>query len=153
MNKTTLGVIFTVLALGAIGAIVAVNSKEDKVPVTPSTVTTSSQPEGHTEETATTTQSSASTNDVLSGTVAMDIQNSAFAKPAIKVKKGTKVVWTNQDRVEHDVAPDSPSDTFSGSKLLSKGESYEFTFDTTGTYTYHCTPHPFMKGTIEVVAE
>jgi Copper binding proteins, plastocyanin/azurin family len=30
--------------------------------------------------------------------------------------------------------------------LLNAGESATFTFDQPGTYTYPCTPHPFMVG-------
>jgi plastocyanin len=28
--------------------------------------------------------------------------------------------------------------------------SYERTFDQAGTFAYHCTPHPFMRGTVIV---
>jgi plastocyanin len=43
------------------------------------------------------------------------------------------------------MSADAPS-----SELLAKGESYSFTFKKAGTYTYHCTPHPYMKGTVVV---
>ena len=36
-------------------------------------------------------------------------------------------------------------------ELLAKVESYSWTFNTVGTYTYHCSPHPYMKGIVEVV--
>jgi plastocyanin len=38
------------------------------------------------------------------------------------------------------------------SGTLATGQSYSHTFDQPGTYTYHCTIHPFMKGTIVVQA-
>jgi plastocyanin len=47
--------------------------------------------------------------------------------------------------------PDSPSETFPGSNgLLSSGQTYSQTFNTAGEYTYHCTPHSFMKGKVIV---
>jgi plastocyanin len=37
------------------------------------------------------------------------------------------------------------------SPLQSSG-TYEHTFEEPGTFDYHCQPHPFMTGTIFVVA-
>jgi plastocyanin len=34
--------------------------------------------------------------------------------------------------------------------MLGAGGSWSYTFTTPGTYTYHCSPHPFMKGTVVV---
>ncbi|HWG90704.1 MAG TPA: multicopper oxidase domain-containing protein [Candidatus Thermoplasmatota archaeon] len=36
--------------------------------------------------------------------------------------------------------------------LLAKGQSWEATFTTLGTFKYHCHPHPFMEGEIVVSA-
>lgn len=69
----------------------------------------------------------------------------------IKVKKGTTVTWTNEDTAKHDVTPDNETDEFKASELFGKGETYSTTLNTVGTYTYFCSPHPYMKGTIEVV--
>lgn len=65
----------------------------------------------------------------------------------ITIKAGESVTWTNEDAVQHNAAADDGA--FEG-PLLSKGESYTFTFNTPGTYPYHCTPHPFMKATVTV---
>lgn len=78
------------------------------------------------------------------------ISNFAYAPKTIKVKVGTKVTWTNNDSVGHDVAADKPSADAPSSELLNKGESYSFTFKKAGTYSYHCTPHPYMRGTVIV---
>lgn len=98
--------------------------------------------------------------------VSMDIKDYKYTKPNIKIKKGTKVTWTNQDAVQHNVmldhgddsnAPhDAPvpdevkPDVFAG-PLLSKGESYSFTFTEASNDPYHCSPHPYMKGSVTVV--
>ncbi len=75
----------------------------------------------------------------------------SFSPASITVKKGATVTWTNQDDVHHDVASDagSPAGGPSGA-LIGKGEQISFTFNTVGTFTYHCTPHPFMHGTVIV---
>lgn len=79
------------------------------------------------------------------------ISNHAYSPATITVKKGTTVTWTNQDFDEHDITPDSPTDDFKQSNLLGRGDSYSVTFNETGTFTYFCTPHPEMIGSVEVV--
>ena len=80
--------------------------------------------------------------------VGIDIVDFKFASAKVTVKKGTSVEWTNKDSVPHTVTgdtggPDSP--------LLARNESYRYTFNQTGVFNYHCKPHPFMKGVVEVV--
>lgn len=70
---------------------------------------------------------------------------------SIKIKKGTTVTWTNQDSAKHDVTPTKETEEFKASELFGKGETYSVTFNTVGTYSYFCSPHPYMKGTIEVI--
>lgn len=68
-----------------------------------------------------------------------------FSPMDVKLSKGTKVNWVNNDSVEHFVNTDShPSHTYylkQNSKLLNKGDSYSLTFDTAGVYPYHCSAH------------
>jgi amicyanin len=79
------------------------------------------------------------------------MQDFEFTPKNLTIKKGTKITWTNKDNARHDVKPDSDyGQAFTPSELMAKDESYSFTFDTPGTYNYHCTPHPYMKATIEV---
>jgi plastocyanin len=72
-----------------------------------------------------------------------------FSPATIKIKKGTKVTWTNQDSVAHTVreadGKDGPK-----SDNLAKGDSYSFTFSEAGTFKYFCSIHPDMKGTVIV---
>jgi amicyanin len=83
-----------------------------------------------------------------SGTVNITISNYTFNPDTLTITAGTKVVWTNQDTVSHTITNDSK---IFGSGFLAKGNTYEFTFDQPGTYDYHCTPHPFMRGKIIVI--
>jgi amicyanin len=84
-------------------------------------------------------------------TAAVMINSFAFAPASLTVKKGTTVTWTNQDDVGHSVTLDSgqPAGGPTG-PLLGKGDRYSFTFKTAGTYHYHCSIHPSMKGSVTV---
>jgi plastocyanin len=75
------------------------------------------------------------------------MRNLAFVPGTIEIQAGTTVEWTNNDPLSHSVTADDGS--FS-SGLIGSGNKWRHTFATPGTYTYHCTPHPFMKGTVVV---
>ncbi len=78
-------------------------------------------------------------------TKTINIQNFAFSPTSLTVKKGTTVVWTNNDSAPHQIK----SATFNSS-ALSNGQTYSFTFDTVGAFPYSCAIHPSMQGTIIV---
>jgi plastocyanin len=79
---------------------------------------------------------------------AVTIKGFAYSPSSITVKKGTTVTWTNQDSVEHNVV--SEQEGGPKSDLLKKGGTFSFTFDKIGTFTYICSVHPQMKGTVTV---
>jgi len=89
--------------------------------------------------------------------VNIEIQNYAFNPGTITVVIGVNntVTWTNQQSgiPYHTVTPYPGDPVVSwGSGQLTTGESYTFTFTVPGTYTYHCSLHTFMKGTVIVIA-
>lgn len=92
----------------------------------------------------------AGSTDTANTSTSIEIKEFAYSPAKVTVKKGTTVTWTNQDSMRHDVNPDNPTEEFEKSSLLAKGESYSVTFNTAGTYSYYCSPHPYMKGTITV---
>ena len=53
------------------------------------------------------------------------------------------MTWTNNEGVQHTVTADD--DSF-GSDALPEGGTFEFTFDTPGTYAYHCRFHGGAEG-------
>lgn len=79
--------------------------------------------------------------------ITIRITNLAFRTPVLHVPAGTRIRWLNGDPLQHSVTSDAK---IFDSGLIDAGKSFERLFDTPGTYTYHCTPHPFMKGTIIV---
>ena len=58
---------------------------------------------------------------------------------------GNRVGWTNNDAIVHRLVSDIPA---FDSGDLAAGASYTFTYTARGTYTYRCSIHPSMVGTI-----
>jgi plastocyanin len=87
--------------------------------------------------------------------VTINLSNSQFEPRDLKIKKGTKITWVNDDSVDHYINTDShPAHTYfldQNSRALKKGDSYSVTFDIAGIYPYHCSAHEAtMKGNILV---
>ncbi len=75
------------------------------------------------------------------------IDNFSFTPPTLTVPVGTRVTWTNRDDIPHNVVNDDA--TFK-SKVLDTDDQFSFTFSKPGTYSYFCSIHPKMKGTVVV---
>ncbi len=75
------------------------------------------------------------------------ITDFAFSPATLTVAVGDTVTWTNQDTAAHTVTADDG--TFDSGRLAT-GETFTETFDTAGTYAYHCTMHPGMVAEIVV---
>lgn len=78
----------------------------------------------------------------------VSITSSGFQPTLLTVKAGTTVTWTNSDSAAESVASDTANLFDSGS--LAAGATYQFTFSQTGTFTYHSTTNPALKGTVVV---
>ena len=74
------------------------------------------------------------------------IDNFTFTPAALTVKVGTTVTWKNHDDIPHTVVS---AGKFK-SKALDTDDSFSFTFTGAGDYTYFCSLHPHMTGTIKV---
>ena len=75
------------------------------------------------------------------------IKDYAFSPSTLTIQKGANVTWRNDDSVQHQITSDSQA--FS-SPLFGTGGTYTYQFNTTGTFPYHCSIHPSMKGTVVV---
>lgn len=83
-------------------------------------------------------------------TVEVAIREYKFEPAELKIKVGTTVKWTNQEkRTSHSVLFTGPAG-FESERMF-PGESWQRTFDKPGSHAYTCGPHPEMKGRIEVV--
>jgi len=77
----------------------------------------------------------------------VNVQAFVFDSAEITVPVGTTVTWTNNDPVAHTV---TDVDQAWDSGLFEQGGTFLKTFDTPGTYTYYCIPHPIMIGKVVV---
>ena len=73
----------------------------------------------------------------------VSLEGFQFSPATLTVSAGTTVTWTNNEGVQHTVTADD--DSF-GSDALPEGGTFEFTFDTPGTYAYHCRFHGGAEG-------
>lgn len=76
----------------------------------------------------------------------------AFSPASLTIKAGTTVKWENTTQAPHTVTSDDGKSFDSGSAnpISAQGGTFSFTFNTPGTFAYHCSIHPFMKATIIV---
>ena len=75
------------------------------------------------------------------------ITNSSFNPSMLTIKAGTTVTWINKANGTMDVTSDNG--IFSSGNL-STGQSFNYTFDNTGTFQYHSSINPSMTGQILV---
>jgi plastocyanin len=74
--------------------------------------------------------------------------SNSFSPNPVEVKVGETVTWINDDSGRHTV---TSKDGFFDSGMMGKGQSFSYTFDKAGEYTYHCEPHPNLVGTVVVI--
>lgn len=136
-NKLILGLV--VLSLVLVGGYAVLSNRNTvKAPVTTN------------ENLTETTESSMPSLSEIEGKSVISIKDYTFSPKSLTVKPGETVYVTNSDVVIHTVTSD---EGIFDSGLVGTDEVKSFTAPTTaGTYSYHCTPHPNMKGTL-VVAE
>lgn len=75
------------------------------------------------------------------------IKNTVFEPDAVEVLKGGAVVWYNADNDIHNITFDNGM--WDSGDLYYKATA-NFTFETAGTYSYHCTHHAGQKGVVIV---
>lgn len=75
----------------------------------------------------------------------------AFDPKDVTIKPGTTVRWTNTGTSKdgHTVTADDGS---YDSGVLKEGDTFTHTYDAEGTFSYICSVHPSMKGTVVVAA-
>ena len=79
----------------------------------------------------------------------IEIKDFAFNPQTLTVKSGEKITWINRDEEPHTVV--SVEKQFNKSTALDTDQEFTITAGTPGTYTYFCSVHPKMTGTIVVV--
>lgn len=78
---------------------------------------------------------------------AVSIANFTFQPAMLTVPVGTTVTWTNNDSTGHTVVADDGSFR---SDTIAPGATFSHTFTTAGTFSYFCSLHTSMTGTVVV---
>jgi plastocyanin len=78
----------------------------------------------------------------------IEIKDFAFNPQTITVKSGEKITWINRDEEPHTIV--SVEKQFKKSTALDTDQEFTITASAPGTYTYFCSVHPKMTGTIVV---
>ncbi len=74
--------------------------------------------------------------------------NPKFFDPVtFQAKVGQTITWVNRDSQTHTITSDT---NLFDSGVKGPGDTYTYTFKQPGTYTYHCSLHPWMKATVVV---
>ena len=133
MNKVLIVIMVVVLAIGGL-AIYDHNKSNNGPAYSNNSSNNSAQSQ--------TNQSSASG--------AITIKNMMFTPSQISIAKGGTVTWTNNDSTVHRVVDDLTNVGGPASGDIQPGSTYSFTFNKTGSFQYHCSIHPSMRGTIVV---
>lgn len=136
-------------AVGVLGLTVAGCGGDDDGSTASTAPETSAAGDATTTETApaeTTTAEDAADGDV----VEIGMKDIQFVPKEATVKVGQKVVWTNNESVQHDVRA-LEGGSFQ-SELFGEGGTYEYTPKAAGTLEYDCSVHPGMVGTLTIVA-
>ena len=77
-----------------------------------------------------------------------DRGNQSFSPNPTTMRVGQTLAWHNGDSTAHDATQDA--NRFGTGTVAAGANSSPVTMSTAGTFTYHCTIHPGMIGTITV---
>jgi plastocyanin len=81
-----------------------------------------------------------------SATKTVGINHFAFHPPTLTISAGTKVNFTNSSKVAHTATRAGSFNT----GRIAPGTTVSIRFKQKGTFSYHCSIHPFMHGRIVV---
>lgn len=96
---------------------------------------------------ATTAASAPCADSTGTTVVAATVVDNTWSQP-VNAKVNDVITWTNGDGVPHKVALDDNSCAMSAN--IAGGSSKSLVFSKAGTYPFHCSVHPSMKGTITI---
>lgn len=89
-------------------------------------------------------------SSISAATTQVTISKTGFSPAAVTVRPGDTVTWTNTDTAAHQVVADRAA--FTSSPVLQPGQSYSYTFTTSGKFNYHDGTQPKRKGSVTVSA-
>ena len=93
-------------------------------------------------------EASPSASPMATDATQITIENYRFVPPMIEIPVGTTLTWTNLDIIPHTATADDES---FDSDILSRDDSFSFTFESAGEFSYYCFLHRTMLGSVTVV--
>ena len=142
MNKVLIAIVLVVV-LGVGGWVIYDDNKSNNNSLYGNSGTASSNKSN-------TNSPASNSNQSVASTGAITIKNMMFTPSQISIQKGGTVTWTNDDSTTHRVIDDLSNVGGPASGDIQPGSTYSFTFNKTGSFQYHCSIHPSMRGTIVV---
>lgn len=99
-----------------------------------------------------TTEAAVAASEVPADAIVVEIDKLKYQTPDLTVKVGDTVYWVNKEAMPHNVEFVKGVVNEGGLKgpMLKRDEAYSITFNEAGSFNYHCTPHPFMRGKVTV---
>ena len=82
-----------------------------------------------------------------SANTAVQIKRTGFVPATVTINQDDSVTWTNTDTIDHQVVANGGS---FASPILKPGRKYTRTFRSGGTFRYHDSLHPSLRGTVTV---
>lgn len=91
-------------------------------------------------------------SEVPADAIVVNIEKLKYATPELTIKVGQTVTWVNKEAMPHNVdfVKGVLGDNEVKGPMLKKDQAFSITFNEAGTFDYHCTPHPFMRGKVIV---
>ena len=77
--------------------------------------------------------------------------NNSYVPASIQIRDGMTVKWIYCEAPNSDPHTVTSDDEAWDSGLIARGETYSRVFSTTGSFPYHCIPHPEMTAVVTVV--
>jgi len=90
----------------------------------------------------------ASTAADVTVTIQANNASNSYAPNPVSVRVGQTIAWHNADAITHTATQDSGG--FNTGSVAAGATSAAAMMNTAGTFTYHCTIHPGMVGTVNV---
>ena len=93
------------------------------------------------------TAGSSALNAPQTGHAVVKITDAAFDPVTVTILAGTKVIWSNEGKLNHNVTPDAGGPS---SGTIKPGVTATHMFPQQGTFHYHDRLHPQLKGVVVV---
>jgi plastocyanin len=82
-----------------------------------------------------------------SATATISIKRTGFVPASVTINQDDSVTWRNNDTIDHQIVANNGS---FASPILGPGKSWTRTFRSGGTFRYHDSLHPTLRGTVVV---